>query len=184
MRIRPQLPLLSSLFVLLVMLVPASASAVCSVIPPQGFDQRGFLGSLTSPFLAENLTTDVRVVGAICEQQSRSIAPGFLVEGVAVDADAFVVTIAYTPADATSTAPLLVLGADPTLCDGIASCSVDVDADREIVEIPLPGGGAERRLRFRYPIGAPAVGPAQVAVRLASASNCNHLGQLDQLTGC
>ncbi len=158
-----------SLLVLGLALAPCAASAICSVIPPQGFDQRGYLGSLTSPFLAADITTDVRVVGAVCDQQTRSAAPGFRVGGATVGADEFVVTIAYTPANASTPAPILVLGADPGLCAGLANCTVDTLAEREIVEIPLPGGSFERRLRFRYPAGAPAVGPAQLAVRLASS---------------
>jgi len=149
---------------------PAPVQAVCSVIPPIGFDQIGFVGSLTSPFLAPDLTNDVKVVGAICDQENRSAASDFQVGGVDLPASAFVITIAFTPQDAVGLAHVLVLADDTTLCGADGACSVDALAQREIVEIPLPGGGVERRLRFKYPSGVAAVGPAQLAVRLATAA--------------
>ena len=103
-----------------------TADADCSVIPPVGIDQRGFVGALTSPFLTPGLTNDVRVVGAACDHASRSAAPDFQVDGVNQDGDDFVITIAFTPQDGASS--VLVLGADPNLCGADASCSVDTGA--------------------------------------------------------
>lgn len=115
-----------------------TAEADCSVIAPEGFDQRAFLGSVTSPFLTPGLTNDIKIVGAICQQAERSSAADLKVGGVDLRADELVITIAFTGSNAP---PLLVLAADSSACDGIAGCSVDVSADREIAEIPLPGGG-------------------------------------------
>ncbi len=148
-----------------------SAQADCSVIAPEGFDHRSFLGSLTSPFLTAGLTNDIKVVGAVCDHDTRSAAPDFQVGGIDQPVDAFVITIAYTPANGAGPGPVLVLAADPTLCGADADCSVDTLAEREIALIPLPGGGFERRLRFRVPDAPPAYGPARLGVRLASDAN-------------
>jgi hypothetical protein len=144
------------------------ADANCSVIPPLGIDQLGFTGNVTSPFLTPGLTNDIRVPGAECDLASRSAAPDFKVGGVPQDADDFVITIAFTPEDGANS--LLVLGADETLCDGHASCTVDTAAEREIAVIGLPGGD-ERRLRFRVPENLSVFGPARLGVKLASNPN-------------
>jgi len=143
------------------------AMADCSVIAPEGFDQRGFLGSLTSPFLTPGLTNDVKIVGAICEQAERSTAADFRIDGVDVGADDFVVTIAFTSDPAGS---LLVLASDASLCGSDPACSVDTVSEREIAEVPLPGGGVERRLRFRVPEDLAHFGPTRLAVRRADGA--------------
>ncbi len=142
-----------------------TAGADCSVIPPKGVDQLGFTGNSTSPFLTPGLTNDIRVPGAECDLASRSAAPDFQVGGVDQDADDFVITIAFTPEDGANS--LLVLGADGSLCDGHASCTVDTAVEREIAVIQLPGGD-ERRLRFRVPENLSVFGPARLGVKLAS----------------
>jgi hypothetical protein len=163
--------LLSVSLVALVSLLGAAhtANADCSVIPPKGVDQLGFKGNLTSPFLTPGLTNDIRVPGAECDLASRSAAPDFRVDGVDQLADDFVITIAFTPKDGASS--LLVLAADGSLCDGHAGCTVDTGAEREIAEIPLPGGGVERRLRFRVPEDLSVFGPARLSVKLATNPN-------------
>lgn len=148
----------------LLAVLPRAADATCSVIPPESIEQRGFLGSLTSPFLIPGLTNDVKVRAAVCENARRSLAPDFLVSGDE-GADDFVITIAFTPADASPS--LLVLADDPTLCADDPACTVDTTAETEIVEIPRPGG-VERRLRFRFPDEPPGFGPARLGVRLKS----------------
>lgn len=142
-----------------------TAQADCSVIAPEGFDQRAFLGSVTSPFLTPGLTNDIKIVGAVCEQLERSSAADFQLGGVDLGADDLVITIAFVGSSAPS---LLVLGADPSLCDGSTSCTVDSSTEREIAEIPLPGGGTERRLRFRVPEHLSHFGPSRLGIKLAS----------------
>ncbi len=142
-----------------------TAGADCSVIAPEGFDQRAFLGSLTSPFLTPGLSNDIKVVSAICDQASRSAAADFRVGGVDRPASDFVITIAFVGASAP---PLLVLASDASVCGSDPSCTPDTLANREIAEIPLPGGGVERRLRFRVPQNLANFGPVRLGVKLAS----------------
>lgn len=144
---------------------PGTARADCSVIPPAAFDHRSSLCRVTSPFLTPGLTNDIKCSSAVCDQDSRSAAPDFRVDGVDLAADDFVITIAFVGAPAP---PLLVLASDASLCGTDAACSVDTSANREIVEIPLPGGGVERRLRFRTPEALAHFGPVRVGVKLAS----------------
>jgi hypothetical protein len=124
------------------------AGADCSVIAPEGFDQRAFLGSATSPFLTPGLTNDIKVLSALCDLEQDSAAADFRVGGMDLPVDDFVITIAFVAA---GSPPLVVLSSDETVCGGDSNCSVEPDSDREIVEIPLPGGSVERRLRFRVP---------------------------------
>src|SRR5262245_41100473 len=155
-----------ALLVLLLGLAAAhTAGADCSVIAPEGFDQRGALGSLTSPFLTPGLTNDVKVVGAVCDQSTRSAAADFKVGGVDRPASDFVITLAFVGA---GTAPLLVLASNPALCGYLPLCSVNAATDREIAQVPLPGGGVERRLRFRVPENLANFGPVRLGVKLAS----------------
>ncbi len=144
---------------------PGTARADCSVIQPAAFDHRSSLCRVTSPFLTPGLTNDIKCASAVCDQDSRSAAPDFRVDGVDLAADDFVITIAFVGAPAP---PLLVLASDASLCGTDATCSVNTSADREIVEIPLPGGGVERRLRFRTPEALAHFGPVRVGVKLAS----------------
>ena len=153
------------LVALLALATARTAAADCSVIAPEGFDHRSLLGSVTSPFLTPGLSNDVKVVGAICDQATRSSAPDFQVAGVNRPVNDFVITIAFVGAGAP---PVLVLGANPSACGADANCSTDTAATREIAEIPLPGGGVERRLRFRVPENLARFGPVRVGVKLAS----------------
>src|SRR5512147_2334262 len=111
-----------------------SAGADCSVIAPEGFDQRARLGSVTSPFLTPGLTNDIKVVGAICDQQTRSSAPDFQVGGLDRPVNDFVITIAFVGAGAAP--PVLVLGSNAGSCGADANCSTDTAASREIAELP------------------------------------------------
>jgi cysteine-rich repeat protein len=157
--------LLGLLFVVAGLGAARTAGADCSVIAPEGFDQRAFLGSITSPFLTPGLTSDIKVAGDACDQLARSAAADFKVAGVDRPASDFVITIAFVGA---SSPPLLVLASNSALCGATDGCSVDTLADREIVQIPLPGGGVERRLRFRFPDGLASLGPVRLGVKLAS----------------
>jgi Tol biopolymer transport system component len=141
------------------------ASADCSVIAPEGFDSQGLIGSATSPFLTPGLTNDIKVVGAICDQSDDSAAADFQVGGADLPVDQFVITIAFIGASAP---PLLVLADDGNACGTDVNCSVNTLTDREIAEIPLPGGSTERRLRFRVPDDLSHFGPVRLGVKLAS----------------
>jgi hypothetical protein len=141
------------------------AGADCSVIAPEGFDQRAFLGSITSPFLTPGLTSDIKVAGETCDQLARSAAADFQVAGVDRPASDFVITIAFV---GSGSAPLLVLADSAAVCGGIVGCVVDPSSQRQIVEIPLAAGGVERRLRFGFPEGLASVGPVRLGVKLAS----------------
>jgi hypothetical protein len=165
-RLHSKRALAAALFVGVIGLLTArTAAADCSVIAPEGFDQRAFLGSVTSAFLTPGLTNDIKVVGAICNQLTRSSAADFQVAGVDRPVDDFVITIAFVGA---SSSPLLVLASNASACGATVGCTVNTLANREIAEIPLPGGGVERRLRFRVPENLANFGPVRVGVKLAS----------------
>jgi hypothetical protein len=156
---------LASLVLLLGLAAARTAGADCSVIAPEGFDQRGALGSATSPFLTPGLTNDIKVVGAVCDQSTRSAAADFKVGGVDRPASDFVITIAFVGG---ASKPLLVLAGNTSLCGSDPLCSVNPAATREIAQLPIPGGGVERRLRFRVPENLASFGPVRLGVKLAS----------------
>jgi cysteine-rich repeat protein len=146
------------------LLSPASARAMCDVIPGATNVFRGATGSLDRPFAMPGDVIELRVRPAVCDGESTGLVD---LPGGATFADDYQVTVLFEPpgggprnavvvttADCASLAPALAACEAQLGAGGSASCE-QVGAGPDLTVIPDP---IEGRLRFRFPDTDPRVG--------------------------
>jgi Tol biopolymer transport system component len=176
----------------IVLAAPPEARACCDVTPSVTDEFRGFLGSISPPALTPGLTAQVFARPAICQNPTRSAAADFAVPSgctlgtgpcTELAASDFVVSLFYRPTAPSAAHNVVVMRSDcsnpaanscPALPGGGAVACVQYGPEQFVInDVPLPGGGTERRLFFVVPdttnlFGGQLAGPAAVAVTRAT----------------